>query len=162
MIGTLNNCYSNFQKPNFNTPKVTKLRFNPSFCALERTFVMLKPDSFERNLAKPIEDVFALHGLKIIKSWTGLAPRTKLENNYIEHKAKPFFSDWIDFLQSHQIEAMIIEGDEAVSKTRNLALKIREIFAPNEKRMNLIHSSDSLDSAKREIENFFDESSKVQ
>lgn len=152
MVSNLN---TNFQESNFKAQKVSKLKFNPHFGAIERTFVMLKPDSFERNLAKPIEKAFSLHGLRIVRSWTGYAPRVKLVNNYIEFKAKPFFNEWMDFLQSRKIEAMIIEGDDAVSRTRALTLKIREIFAPNEKRKNLLHSSDCLDAAKREIENFF-------
>lgn len=154
-MNILNNYSANLKESNFENNKTARLRFNPGFGALERTFVILKPDSFERHLAKPIARALNSNGLKIVKSWVGIAPKEKLVGNYIQFKSKPFFDAWMNFLQSGKIEAMVIEGDGAVDKIRTLALKIREIFAPNEKRQNLLHSSDSLEAAKREITNFF-------
>lgn len=127
-----------------------------SFKAIERTFAMLKPDSFERKLDKVILDEIKKNDFKILKEWKGIAPREKMINNYIEHKDKPFFNDWLDFLQSGEVHGMMIEGDNAVTKFREFAKSIRERFAPNEKRRNLIHSSDSEKAAERELKNFFD------
>lgn len=155
VMNVLSNYSANFKELNFENNKATRLGFNPEFGSLERTFIMLKPDSFERNLAKPIENALNSQGLKVVKSWIGFAPKEKLVENYIQFKSKPFFDSWMNFLQSGKVEAMVVEGDGAVNKARALALKIREIFAPNEKRKNLLHSSDSLEAAKREIKNFF-------
>lgn len=136
------------------TPK--KQRSFLSFKAIERTFAMLKPDAFERKLNDVITKEIENNDFKIIKKWIGTAPREKLENNYIEHKDKSFFGEWMDFLQSGNVQAMAIEGENAVEKFRNFTFEIRNKLAPGERRKNLLHSSDSPDAAKRELENFFD------
>lgn len=62
----------------------------------------------------------------------------------------------MDFLQSGNVQAMAIEGENAVEKFRNFTFEIRNKLAPGERRKNLLHSSDSPGAAKRELENFFD------
>ena len=118
--------------------------------------MMLKPDAFERKLDGIIEKNILESGLKISESFVGIAPRKKMENNYIAKKNKSFFNEWIDFLTSGKIRAIIVEGDNAIARALNLKKEIRNQYAPNEKRFNLIHCSDDLENAKREIKNFFD------
>ena len=126
------------------------------FKGYEKTFVMIKPDAFHRNLDGIIEKNILKSGLKISKSFVGIAPRKKMENNYIAKRNKPFFNEWIDFLISDNVKAIIVEGDNAVLRALKLKKELRNQYAPNEKRFNLIHSSDDVASAKREIKNFFD------
>ena len=127
-----------------------------TFKGYEKTFMMLKPDAFERKLDGIIEKNILESGLKISESFVGIAPRKKMENNYIAKKNKSFFNEWIDFLTSGKIRAIIVEGDNAIARALNLKKEIRNQYAPNEKRFNLIHCSDDLENAKREIKNFFD------
>lgn len=141
-----------------NTPKEQNYRHNnnaPSFQAKQKTFVMLKPDCFEKGFENVIVEILENNDFKIIKSWEGIAPREKLINNYIHHQNKHFFNDWMDFLQSGNVKAMEVEGEDAVVKVRELAMKIRKLFAPNQKRQNIIHTSDSQFAALRERANFF-------
>lgn len=135
---------------NFNS------RYTPSFQAYEKTFVMLKPDSFNRKLDEIIMKRIAEKKLDVLKQWEGVAPRKKLEGNYIRHKDKSFFSEWIDFLQSGKIRALLIGGEDAIEAANALKKSVRQDLAPGQKRFNLIHSSDDTASAEREIHNFFD------
>ena len=131
-------------------------RYTPSFQAYEKTFVMLKPDSFNRKLDEIIMKRIAEKKLDVLKQWEGVAPRKKLEGNYIRHKDKSFFSEWIDFLQSGKIRALLIGGEDAIEAANALKKSVRQDLAPGQKRFNLIHSSDDTASAEREIHNFFD------
>ncbi len=137
------------------TPLYTK-NYPQTFTAYEKTFVMLKPDSFQRNVDGIIMDKINSTGLKVLKQWEGIAPRQKLEENYSRHKEKPFFTTWIDFLSSGKIKAMIIGGEDAISAVSALKKSVREEFAPGQKRYNLMHSSDDTKSAQKECKNFFD------
>lgn len=136
--------------PNFNN------RYTPSFQAYQKTFVMLKPDSFERRLDGVIMKKLADNNLQVLKQWEGIAPREKMEVNYVQHKNKPFFPAWIDFLISGKIRAMLVGGEDAIEVVNTLKKSVRQELAPGEKRFNLIHSSDDTASAEREIHNFFD------
>lgn len=129
---------------------------SPYFGAYEKTFVMLKPDSFQRGLDGKIMDGIHAAGLSVLKQWSGVPPRAKMEANYAAHKEKSFFQDWIDYLVSGKIKAMVLGGDDAILKSNNLKKAIRAEFAPGEKRFNLIHSSDDATSAEQEIAKFFD------
>ena len=128
---------------------------NLSFKAYERTFMIIKPDAFERKLEKVIEKNIIDKGLKITESFEGIAPRMKMENNYIAKKHKSFFKEWIDFLTSGKLKAFVVEGDNAINKALDVKSEIRKIYAPNEKRYNLVHCSDDTINATREIINFF-------
>ena len=79
-----------------------------------------------------------------------------MKNNYISQKHKTFFNDWIKFLTSGKIKAIVVEGDDAISKALQVKNFIRATYAPNEKRYNLVHCSDDMANARREIKNFFD------
>ncbi len=130
--------------------------YRPSFQAYEKTFVMLKPDSFKRRLDREIMESLKSKHLDVLKQWEGIAPREKLEGNYVQHKNKSFFKEWIDFLQSGKIRALLVGGEDAIGEINSLKKSIRSSYAPGEKRFNLIHSSDDAECAKREIKNFFD------
>ncbi len=130
--------------------------YNPYFQAYEKTFVMLKPDAIKRHLNNRIMEEIDHRGLSVLKEWNGVAPRDKMERNYTQHKNKSFFQDWIDFMVSGRIKALILGGDDAIEKVNLLKKFIRNEFAPGEKRYNLMHSSDDNEAAKREIANFFD------
>ena len=140
----------------YNTP-ISPINRKPkySFKAYEKTFMIIKPDAFERKLEHIIEQSILQKGLKITKNFEGIAPRTKIENNYIAKKNKPFFKAWIDFMTSGKLKALIVEGDEAITKALEIKTNIRNKYAPNEKRYNLIHCSDDKTNATREIINFF-------
>ena len=142
---------------NFYFDTTTKFNNYPfTFKGYEKTFMMIKPDAFQRNLEKVIETNIIESGLKISESFTGVAPRKKIENNYITKQHKSFFKEWIDFLTSGKIKAIIVEGENAIARALELKKNIRNKYAPNEKRFNLIHCSDDIHNAKREIKNFFD------
>ena len=135
----------------------TYINNSPSFSAHEKTFMMLKPDAYKRHLDKEIlMELKEDKGLKITKEWEGIAPREKVEKNWESKRNKSFFNSWMDFMTSGKIKAMVVEGDNAISKVLNFKKKIREKFAPNQKRENLVHSSDDAKSANNEIKNFFD------
>lgn len=130
--------------------------YRPCFTAYEKTFVMLKPDAINRHLDSKIMDEIKSSGLTVLTQWNGTPTRSKMEGNYITHRDKFFFKDWIDFLVSGKIKAMVLGGEDAVARASTLKKSIRSQYAPGEKRFNLIHSSDDVESAKREIANFFD------
>ena len=138
--------------------QITKNTYNytPYFTAYEKTFVMLKPDALNRKLDSTIMKEIDSAGLKVLKQWEGVPSREKMEGNYISYKNKSFFPEWINFLVSGKIRALLLGGDDAVAKASNLKRDIRAKYAPGEIRFNLIHSSDDVDSAEREIANFFD------
>lgn len=94
--------------------------YKPSFQAYEKTFVMLKPDSFKRSLDGKIMESLKAKNLDVLKQWEGIAPREKLEGNYIQHKNKSFFKEWIDFLLSGKVRALLVGGEDAISEINNL------------------------------------------
>jgi nucleoside-diphosphate kinase len=131
---------------------------------MERTFVMVKPDGVQRGLAGRILSVFEQKGLKICGLKMLIIPREMAEKHYGEHVGKPFFVPLVDFITSGPVMAMVLEGKQAVAVVRDMMgatdpLKaapgtIRGLFALDVGR-NVIHGSDSLESAAREIGLFF-------
>ena len=112
---------------NFYFDTTTKFNNYPfTFKGYEKTFMMIKPDAFQRNLEKVIETNIIESGLKISESFTGVAPRKKIENNYITKQHKSFFKEWIDFLTSGKIKAIIVEGENAIARALELK-KISEV-----------------------------------
>lgn len=130
--------------------------YAPTFAAYQKTFVMIKPDAFERKLDNEIMSKINDSGMKVLQNWNGIPSKEKMEGNYIQYKQKSFFDAWLKYLTSGNIRAMVIGGEESISVINSLKKIIRQQYAPGEKRFNLIHSSDDVASAKREIENFFD------
>ncbi len=130
----------------------------------ERTFALLKPDSVQRGLAGEILSRFEHRGLKIVGLKLMRVSRHLAESYYAEHKGKPFYEPLMAYITSGPVVAMVLEGDGAVAIVRKMMGKtnsaeaepgtIRGDFALTIGR-NVIHGSDSPESAKREIGFFF-------
>ncbi|MCS6936882.1 MAG: nucleoside-diphosphate kinase [Candidatus Bipolaricaulota bacterium] len=134
--------------------------------ATERTFVMLKPDAVERRLMGELIRRIEQKNLNIIALKMMRIERKLAETHYGEHREKPFFRELVDFVTSGPIVAMIVEGPNAISVVRAMMGATNPFnAAPGTIRgdfgldltKNLIHGSDSPESAKREIALFFGE-----
>jgi len=132
--------------------------------AMEQTYVMVKPDGVQRGLCGEIISRLERKGLKIVAMKFMVIKKETAETHYGEHKGKGFFNGLIKFITSGPVLAMVLEGDNAVAVCRNLMGKTNpQDSAPGTIRgdfgmvlgMNLIHGSDSVESAKREISIFF-------
>ncbi len=131
---------------------------------MERTFVMIKPDAVQRGLIGEIISRLEKKGLKIVAMKMLNVSRDLAERHYAEHREKPFFQSLVDYITSAPVVAMVVEGKNAVKVVRTLvgatnpqeALPgtIRGDFGMDIGR-NVIHASDSLESAEREISLFF-------
>ena len=131
---------------------------------VERTFALLKPDAVQRGLAGSILQRFERRGLKILGLKMMRVSRQLAESYYAEHKGKPFYEPLMSYITSGPAVAMVLEGDGAVAIVRKMMGKtnsaeaepgtIRGDYALTIGR-NVIHGSDSPESAKREIGFFF-------
>ncbi|WP_456468356.1 nucleoside-diphosphate kinase [Archaeoglobus sp.] len=138
---------------------------------MERTFVMVKPDGVQRGLVGEVISRLERKGLKIVAMKMLWIKRELAENHYAEHREKPFFSALVDYITSGPVVAMVVEGRNAVKVVRNLVGAtnpveaavgtIRGDFGLDVGR-NIVHASDSLQSADREISLFFDEKEIVE
>ncbi|MCI4456415.1 MAG: nucleoside-diphosphate kinase [Sulfolobus sp.] len=134
--------------------------------AVQRTFVMIKPDGVRRGLIGEIISRFERRGMKIVAMKMVKMDRALAERLYEEHKGKSFFEELISYVTSGPVVTMVIEADEAVSVVRKMigatdpkeALPgtIRGDYALS-KAENVIHASDSPEKASREISIFFKE-----
>lgn len=132
--------------------------------AVERTFIILKPDAVQRGLCGEILARFERKGLKIIGCKFMSVPKSQAETHYAEHKGKPFYQGLVDFITRSPVLCIAMEGAHAVGIVRKLVGKtfgneaeggtIRGDFGSS-RGMNLVHASDSPDSAKRELELWF-------
>lgn len=131
---------------------------------MERTFVMVKPDGVERGLASAIMNRFEVKGFKIRGAKLMQMSEELAKTHYEEHKERPFFGELVSFITSGPVFAMVLEGDGVIDEARKMIGKtdpkeaapgtIRGDYAIL-KSENIIHGSDSPDSAKREISLFF-------
>jgi nucleoside-diphosphate kinase len=131
---------------------------------MDRTLILVKPDAFSRGLTGEIVARFERKGLRIVELRLMTMDRQLAERHYAEHAEKPFFGELVDFITSGPLVAMVLEGDEAVTAARQVIGatnpleaapgSIRGDFAI-ETGQNLVHGSDSAESAQREIELFF-------
>lgn len=133
---------------------------------MERTLVLLKPDAVQRRLVGRIISRFEDKGLKIVGLKMIRISRELAEKHYAEHREKPFYQELVSFITSAPVVAMVVEGPKAVEVVRRMMGKTNPMEAePGTIRgdyglsvtMNLIHGSDSLASAAREIALFFHE-----
>jgi nucleoside-diphosphate kinase len=130
----------------------------------ERTFVLLKPDSVQRGLVGEIIGRFERRGLKVVGMKMLRVSRSLGETYYAEHKGKAFFDPLIVYVTAGPVVAMVLEGNGAVAAVRKMMGKtnsaeaepgtIRGDLALTIER-NVIHGSDSPESAGREIGLFF-------
>jgi nucleoside-diphosphate kinase len=133
---------------------------------LEETLVLLKPDAVARKLCGRIITRFEERGFRIIALKMLKLTAKQAELHYAEHVGKPFFTSLAEFITSGPLVAMALEGEQAVKAVRTMmgptkpveALPgtIRGDFALN-MGANIVHGSDSVESAKREIAVFFAE-----
>ena len=130
----------------------------------ERTFVAVKPDGVKRGLTGEIIRRFEAKGLKIIALKLINVSQKQAEAHYAEHKGKSFYDRLIKYIQSGPVVVMVLEGINAVAAARHLMGKtnpneadvgtIRADFAQLME-YNIVHGSDSVESAKREIDIYF-------
>ncbi|MBE6486331.1 MAG: nucleoside-diphosphate kinase [Methanosphaera stadtmanae] len=133
----------------------------------QRTFAMLKPDAVKRRLTGKILSRFEERGIKIIAAKTLMISEELAKTHYGEHSEKPFFNDLVSYITSGPVFAMVLESDDVISQVRRMVGAtnpkeadvgtIRGDYAIDLGR-NVIHASDSEESAVREIGLFFDES----
>jgi nucleoside-diphosphate kinase len=133
---------------------------------MDRTLILVKPDAFARGLTGEIIARFERKGLRIVALKHMTATREIAETHYAEHAERPFFGELVDFITSAPLVAMVLEGDEAVVAARQLigatnpleagTGSIRGDFA-TQVGQNMVHGSDSAESAARETGIWFPE-----
>ncbi|TFW48530.1 nucleoside-diphosphate kinase [Bacillus sp. 005/A4HT-01/001] len=131
---------------------------------MDKTFLMVKPDGVERQLIGEIVSRFEKKGLHLVGAKLMSIPKEVAETHYGEHKEKPFFGELVDFITSGPVFAMVWQGEQVVDVTRQIIGKTNPKEAlPGTIRgdygltvgKNIIHGSDSPESAEREINLFF-------
>ncbi len=132
----------------------------------ERTFVAIKPDGVQRGLIGDIVTRFERKGFKIMGMKLLIVSDKQAADHYAEHEGKPFYPRLVKYIQSGPIVAMVIKGYNVVESVRHIVgatspMKadvgtIRADFA-QVMEYNVIHASDSLESAEREISIYFNE-----
>ncbi|WP_096153763.1 MULTISPECIES: nucleoside-diphosphate kinase [Bacillus] len=138
---------------------------------MEKTFLMVKPDGVQRNLVGEIVSRFEKKGFHLVGAKLMQIPTTLAETHYGEHKERPFFGELVDFITSGPVFAMVWEGENVIATARQMmgatnpkdAMPgtIRGDFGVTVGK-NIIHGSDSPDSAVREIGLFFNEDQLVE
>lgn len=133
---------------------------------MDRTLILVKPDAFARSLTGEIIARFERKGLRIVALRHMTVTRELAERHYAEHQSKPFFGELVDFITSGPLVAMVLAGGDAVKAARQLIGatnpldaapgSIRGDFAI-EMGQNMVHGSDSPESAAREAALFFPE-----
>ena len=131
---------------------------------MERTYLMIKPDGVQRNLIGEIVSRFERKGFTLVAAKLMTVSRETAETHYAEHKERPFFGELVDFITSGPVFAMVWEGNNVIATARTMmgatnpsdaaVGTIRGDFGVRVD-MNVIHGSDSPESAKREIGIFF-------
>jgi nucleoside-diphosphate kinase len=134
--------------------------------ATERTLSIIKPDGLEKGIIGKIITRFEENGLKPVAVRMQHLSQREAEGFYAVHKARPFFRDLVTFMTSGPVLLMVLEGEGAVAKNREIMGAtnpanaapgtIRKDFATNVEK-NTVHGSDSLDNAKIEVAYFFRE-----
>jgi nucleoside-diphosphate kinase len=133
--------------------------------AIERTLSIIKPDAVAKNLIGQIYARFEKGGLRIIAAKMLQLSRPQAEGFYAVHRERPFFKDLVDFMTSGPVMVQILEGEQAITVNRELMGAtnpknaapgtIRADFADNVEE-NAVHGSDGPETAKTEIDYFFD------
>jgi nucleoside-diphosphate kinase len=133
---------------------------------MERTLSIVKPDGVQKNLIGEVIRRFENAGLRIVGLKMLRLTKDMAKGFYIVHKDKPFYESLTDFMSSGPVVVMVVEGDNAISKVREIMGAtnpknaapgtIRHEFASDVEH-NIVHGSDSLESARFEISYFFSE-----
>jgi nucleoside-diphosphate kinase len=130
----------------------------------DRTLILVKPDAFERGLTGEVIGRFERKGLELVALELMRVDVELANRHYAEHRERPFFGELVEFITGGSLVAMVLEGNGAVEAARQVIGatnpleaapgSIRGDFA-TEITFNLVHGSDSAESAAREIELFF-------
>lgn len=145
-------------------------KFDKNSDSMEKSLIIIKPDGVKKRIIGEIISRFEKEGLVIEKLKMIKISRDLAGRHYSEHKDKEFFNTLIDYITSGPVVVMVINGDNAINKAR-------ELMGPTDSRIaeegtirgdygegitvNVIHGSDSRDSAEREIKLFFNKKSVV-
>ena len=130
----------------------------------ERTLVLIKPDAMQRGLAGEILARFERRGLAVVGAKLVRVDRALAERHYAEHAQKPFFGELVEFITSSPTLGLVLEGESAISVVRTTVGATNPVdSAPGTIRGdlalampdNLVHGSDSPESAEREIALWF-------
>jgi len=131
---------------------------------MEQTLSIIKPDAVERNLDEKIKSFYKEKGLKILQIKKVQITKEEATEFYKVHQTKPFYDKLCAYLSSGPIVVMILEGEEAILKNRQLMGAtdplnadrgtLRKMYGISIDK-NSVHGSDSLDNAKKEIDFFF-------
>ena len=131
---------------------------------MERTYVMVKPDGVQRGLVGEVIGRIERRGLKIVALRMNTISTDAAKKHYAEHAQKPFFKSLIDFITSGPSVSMVIEGKNAISVMRAINGSTNPVNAATgsirgdlalDTGRNIVHASDSPESAKREIDIHF-------
>ncbi len=133
---------------------------------MSRTLILIKPDAFERGLTGEIIARFERKGMRLIAMKLMQASEQIAHRHYAEHAEKPFFAELVQFITRGPLVAVVLEGNDAVAAARQLIGATNPLEASpgsirgdhaTEITYNLVHGSDSEESARREIETWFGE-----
>ena len=131
---------------------------------MDRTLILVKPDAFARGLTGEIIARFERKGLRIAALQHMTLDEAKAKQHYAEHEGKPFFGELVEFITSGPLVALVLEGHEAVTAARQVIGATNPLeAAPGSIRgdfaleigQNMVHGSDSPESAEREAKLFF-------
>ncbi len=131
---------------------------------MPRTLILVKPDAFARGLSGEIIARFESKGLRLAALELRTISRELAAQHYAEHEGKPFFDELVDFITSGPLVAMVLEGEHAVEAARQVIGATNPLgAAPGSIRgdyavlvgQNMVHGSDSEESAAREVGLFF-------
>jgi nucleoside-diphosphate kinase len=131
---------------------------------VDRTLILVKPDAFARGLTGEILARFERKGLRLVALEKQQLSRATAETHYAEHKERPFFGELVDFITSGPLVAAVLEGHEAVTAARQVIGATNPLEASTgsirgdyalEVGQNMVHGSDSNESAAREAAIFF-------
>jgi nucleoside-diphosphate kinase len=133
---------------------------------VSRTLILVKPDAFDRALSGEVIARFERKGLRIAALKTTVASEAIANEHYAEHTEKPFFGELVEFITGGTLVAMVLEGTEAIAAARQVIGATNPVeAAPGSIRgdyalevtFNMVHGSDSDESAEREISIWFPE-----
>lgn len=131
---------------------------------MEKTLVLIKPDAVERNLIGEIISFYERENLKVANLKMLNVSKDLAEEHYSEHKSRPYFKELIAYITRSPICALILEGENAISKVRSINGNTDPAKADKNtirgkyglsKTENCVHASDSIENAEREIKIWF-------
>lgn len=138
--------------------------------AIEQTLSIIKPDGVAKNLIGRIYSRFEEAGLQIVAAQMLHLSREQAEGFYAVHKERPFFNDLVEFMTSGPVMVQVLEGEDAIARNRDIMGAtnpaeaepgtIRADFAKTIDE-NVVHGSDSPETARTEIEFFFSDAVKI-